>query len=62
MIYRSYMSTGGYLLFLMTLTLFGSVASFTFAGMLVGIGVPQFNPNPTQRWLNRWRQVITKSR
>ena len=62
MIYRSYMTTGAYLLFLFALTLFGSVASFTFAGMLVGIGVPRFNPNPTQGWLNRWRQVMRLNR
>ena len=62
MIYRSYMTTGAYMLFLFALTLFGSIAAFTFAGMLVGIGVPRFNPNPTQGWLNRWRQVMRNNR
>ncbi len=62
MIYRSYVATGAYMLFLCTLTLIGSIAAFTFAGMLVGIGVPRFNPNPTQGWLNRWRHVMRGNR
>lgn len=62
MIYRSYMATGAYMLVLFALTLVGSIAAFTFAGMLVGIGVPRFNPNPSQGWLNRWGQVMRGNR
>lgn len=62
MIYRSYSSAAVYLLFLFVLTILASMAAFTFAGMLVGIGVPRFNPNPSQGWLNRWRQVMRSRR
>lgn len=62
MIYQSYAASGAYLLFIFMLTIFGSVAAFTFAGILVGIGIPRFNPNPSQGWLNRWRQVMRTNR
>lgn len=43
----------GVRLFLYALVIIGSTGVFAFAGSLVGVGVPRFNPDPDQGLLNR---------
>lgn len=44
-----------------TLILIVSSFSFGFAGALVGIGIPKFNPNPQQGKIKHWKTLIFKS-
>ena len=48
-------STLGFFLMLVFATIF-----FSFAGALVGVGVPKFNPNPEQGPIKKWKAIFVR--